>query len=222
LDLIENHFQQLLKEIDGPLAGGHSTVVDLKEPLAGFALDITTEFLLGSYIWSSTKDPSVSNTWGPIFANTLNDAFRWIAKRERLKVFYWLIDGVGFRRSCKEARTMVDKLITLSREAIHNGKDEGQQFAFAELLQENTDPVFVKDQFLNLLLAGRDTSAALLCWIFYILGREQGVLRQLKEELTTYLGTDKNRLPTRAVLNQMTALDNFICESKSLISQFAT
>lgn len=117
---------------------------------------------------------------------------------------------------------MVDKLITLSREAIHNGKDEGQQFAFAELLQENTDPVFVKDQFLNLLLAGRDTSAALLCWIFYILGREQGVLRQLKEELTTYLGTDKNRLPTRAVLNQMTALDNFICESKSLISQFAT
>ena len=217
LELVEKHFQRLLARI-GAAESKDPLVVDLKEPLFDLSLDITTEFLLGP-VTEQVEEKSLvggRTSFHEEFARAFNTAFYWVSRRERLKGLYWLIDGLEFRRSCRKARAIVDKMVmTAARDMENDTSDEAskQHAGLARLLKDDPDPGRVRDQFLNLLLAGRDTSGSLLCWILYVLAREPGVFNAVKSEMCGIIRNDKHRKPTKAELNQMTTLDHFISES---------
>ncbi|KAF2666146.1 cytochrome P450 [Microthyrium microscopicum] len=225
LELVEKHFQKLLGKIGGDGAGEKdgSFFANMKPPLFDLSLELTTEFLLGDpaiftgktgISEASTSDSSV---WGTEFAKEYNTAFKWIYKRERLKQFYWLVNTKELRDSCRATRDIVARVIGQAYEALKdNSTSLGQHIAFAPLLHQGVDTEFVRDQFLNLLLAGRDTSGSLLCWIFYALSREPGLFKMLKEEMEGLLGEDRERKPSKSELGRMVLLDQFMTETLRL------
>ncbi|KAI5359826.1 Putative cytochrome P450 [Septoria linicola] len=212
LGLIERHFQLLHKAIisDGdPDHTAAEATVDIKQHLLDLSLRLTTEFLLGADV-----DSTSTKRWTEDFATEFNTAFRWISKRERLKAFHWLVDSLEFRKSCSAAQRLADDAISQAIEArLQDNTATETYVAFEPMLREGHDPKLIRDQFMNILLAGRDTSGALLAWVFYILAREPGLVDTLRDEIESTLGTEKTRLPSKTELNGMTKLDQFICET---------
>lgn len=222
LDLFERGFQQLQGSMDLQAFSSQSrpagVEVDIKELLLDLSLKMITDFLLGVSV-----DPgmTVSNEaeWTTRFAAEFNIAFKWISKRERFKIFYWMVDGLEFRRSCSAAKRLVDELICRAMELRRTGKLSNAStetyVALESLLRHEQDPKPIRDQYMNLILAGKDTSGALLSWVFYALAREPQMVAELVGEIESMLGPDETQKPDKTELNAMVRLDRFICESKS-------
>jgi cytochrome P450 len=72
------------------------------------------------------------------------------------------------------------------------------------------DPILVRDETLNILLAGRDTTASLLTSTLYALSQNPGVLARLRAEILSVVGPARAPVPDdiramkylRAVLNE--------------------
>ena len=61
------------------------------------------------------------------------------------------------------------------------------------LLQAGLDDDRVKDQMLTMLIAGHDTSTALLAWSLYLLGSDRALMQRLESELAARWGTIGHR-----------------------------
>lgn len=211
LNLIERHFQQLLQTLKPDATA--EQVVDIKKHFLELSLRLTTEFMLGENSQSSSE-------WIDKLALHFNTALKWVSKRERMKAFYWMVDGLEFRRSCKASQSLIDDLIRQAFKRRQSEKDYGSDtesyVAFETLLRQERDPEPIRSQFMNFLLAGRDSTGALLSWIFYALAREPSLQTKLREEIENVLGSDATRTPTKPELNSMTLLDQFVSESKSV------
>lgn len=206
LGLIERHFQILQKAMMS------ASAVNVKDHLLDLSLKLTTEFLLGEELRATTAN---STLWTDDFAAEYNTAFEWISKRERLKALYWVVDSFQFRKSCSVVQSLVDDAVCHAQELrkLEKSAREGNRFAALDsLLRQERDPELVRDQFMNLLLAGRDTSGASLCWAFYALAREPQVLTRIRQEIENIVGRDR-RAPTKSELNSMTTLDQFFTET---------
>lgn len=57
------------------------------------------------------------------------------------------------------------------------------------LVAETQDPIELRSQCLNILLAGRDTTASLLSWPVLLLARHSAVFNKLREEIIQNFGT---------------------------------
>lgn len=82
------------------------------------------------------------------------------------------------------------------------------------LLAATQDRTVIRSELLNILLAGRDTTAALLSNVLWDLPRHPDVLARLREEITTIVGPDS--LPTYEQLKEMKYLRAIINESQRL------
>ncbi|PKX90117.1 cytochrome P450 [Aspergillus novofumigatus IBT 16806] len=58
-----------------------------------------------------------------------------------------------------------------------------------ELAKVRKDPVEIRSQLLHTLLAGRDTTAGLLCWALWNLSRQPRIYRKLRESVLDTFGT---------------------------------
>lgn len=222
LNLFERGFQRLQESMilqEPPADPGTGFVVDVKERLLDLSLRMITDFLLGT-----SADPgataSDATDWMDKFAAEFNTAFKWISKRERFKIFYWMVDGLEFRKSCSAAKRLVDELICRAMELRKTGKlgsaSSETYIALEPLLHHEQDPKPIRDQYMNLILAGKDSSGALLSWVFYALAREPLLLAELTEEIECTLGSDETCKPNKTELNAMLKLDRFVCETLRL------
>lgn len=155
LNIFRDAADNLLNAI--PREGG---VVDLQPLFFRLALDVTTEFLFGESI-ESLKVPE--STGEQTFAEAFNIAQEYIAKRFRLLDLYWLIDGKKFRDECKKVHYFADKII--DRNLSENSLDSQGKYVLLRAMSENTpDRTVHRCQIINILTAGRDTTACLLSW----------------------------------------------------------
>ena len=76
------------------------------------------------------------------------------------------------------------------------------------LIQETRNKKELRDQCLNVLLAGRDTTACCLSWTLRLLARHPQVLERLRKEIDEVVGLGENASqPTRVDLKKMRYLD---------------
>lgn len=75
------------------------------------------------------------------------------------------------------------------------------------------DDHLIRDQLLTMLIAGHDTSTALLAWVLLLLGQHPAILAQVRAEVDRVLGT---RPPTLDDLDQLLLLDQVIKETLRL------
>lgn len=81
------------------------------------------------------------------------------------------------------------------------------------IAESDMDDQLIRDQLLTMLIAGHDTSTALLSWTLYLLGKHPEVMRQAQAEVRAVLG---DAPPAMEHLLQMPLLTQIIDESLRL------
>ena len=146
-------------------------VVDLQPLFFLLTLDVTTAAVLGR---STNSLQDQGSKLGLQFANAFDQGQHYLAIRGRLGDFYWVLGGKKFRDACKFVHNFVDSIVqdSLSRKQCSDEeetKEEGYLFIDA-LIRETRDARAIRDQLVNILLAGRDTTACLLSWTLCVEG----------------------------------------------------
>lgn len=149
-----NDLIQLIRESD--------RIVDLQPLFFRLTLDTTTAFLFGESTRSLLSPEIVGER---NFANAFNSAQRWVVERYRFQDLYWMIDGRGFRRAGRDVREFADKIIDRNLQPNRCRTDgEGKQIFLDAVEQRTSNRAALRGQIINLLVAGRDTTACLLSW----------------------------------------------------------
>ena len=184
-----------------------SGVVDLQPLFFRLTLDISTEFLFGESVKSLKAPTSASEQ---TFGDAFNTAQAFVAKRFRLPDLYWLIGGSEFRKACNDVHRFADQIIDRN---LSRGSEKGA--VFLDLLAEKTaNRDALRGQIISLLAAGRDTTACLLTWTFFLLVRHPKVLEKLREEVNTACSDLANL--TRTELRKISYLQNVLKETLRL------
>ncbi|QDS75299.1 hypothetical protein FKW77_001309 [Venturia effusa] len=152
------------------------------------------------------------------FAQAFNEVQVYIQHRSRLGDFYWLSGGKKFRKACKTVSDFADWLIDhgLRREKISSAT-AGQKgkYVFLDTIAEAVKTKeALRGQTVNILAAGRDTTAGLLSWVFFLLVRHPKVLQALRLEINQ--ATSNHEPTTRIMLRNMTYLQNILKEALRL------
>lgn len=102
------------------------------------------------------------------FANSFELAQEGLAKRFRLAPFHFLYSPTDFRRACRNVHRFVEKYIRERRLAEIDSVAENSNttsWFIDQVAAESDSEVDLRDQLLNVLLAGRDTTACCLSWM---------------------------------------------------------
>ncbi|KAL8827418.1 MAG: hypothetical protein Q9170_007023, partial [Blastenia crenularia] len=176
-----------------------------------FTLDIATDFLLGRSVDSLTNADSS-------FAQAFNEVLRV----QRLKTITgplgWLIPRQNFRRGLKAMDSYIEPLIqdTLRfscKGSIADGIGVAHQTFLQSLATVTKDRKVIRDQIINILLAGRDATAGILSFLFRGLSANPTVYAKLRAEIIFKI--DPVKLPY-ADLNNLSYLRHVINETLRL------
>jgi len=145
--------------------------IDLQPLFFQITFDTTTYLLFGKSM-NSLKATSTHDAASAAEAE-FSEAFRisqyYLFRRGRLGDLYWLIGGKEFQKHCSIVHRFIDEAVqeALSVE-YQDGKAADVHSFLDALIQETRDPRFLRDQLLNVMLAGRDTTACCLTWTLYV------------------------------------------------------
>ena len=209
LATFEIHLDQLIKAI--PKDG---STVNLQDLFFMLTMDSATEFLFGESTNCLAPEPSHGNIE---FAEAFNRSQEAIAEGFRTgKVGQWL-RGSMTETDRKFCQDFVDKFVrngleyrkTLDVEKVDAKADDRYVF-LQELVKRTTDPVQLRAELMNILLAGRDTTASLLSDTWFVLARRPDIWAKLREEVDA-LGGEK---PTFQQIKDMKYLKWVLNECK--------
>lgn len=137
-------------------------IIDLQPHFFRLTLDTSTAFLFGESVRSLITPEAVGEQ---TFATAFNTAQQWITKRYRLLDLYWFINGKEFRQACKDVHKFADQIIDRNLSPDRAGNDQTGKYVFLDAVAQNSsDRTALRGQIINLLAAGRDTTACLLSW----------------------------------------------------------
>lgn len=187
-------------------------IIDLQPLFFRLTFDTTTFLLFGETL-SSLQNIEIAGQESE-FAQAFNLGQEYLAHRGRLGPFYWIANTPEFRRACRASHHFVDHAIQkaldtdLTRPKILVDEMKEQYVFIDALIQETKNKKELRDQCLNVLLAGRDTTACCLTWTFRLLARHPKVLNKLRKEIEAITGLGEEALlPTREDLKKMRYLD---------------
>jgi cytochrome P450 len=210
LDLLERHVTNFFQ-----LIPGDGSTVDLHELFFRLTMDTATEFLLGSSIYTLVTGNSEENQ---AFVNAINYSQRCLIDGARLGGLLPFYRDSKFDASNEICHKFIEKFVFKlldSRKSVENGVTPNittNRYVFRkELAKVTNDPNELRDQVLNLLLAGRDTTASLLSNVFFMLSRRKDFFFRLQGEVAK-LGGER---PSFERLKQMKYLHSVINECKS-------
>jgi cytochrome P450 len=158
--------------------------VDLMPLFYKLTLDSSTAFLFGES--TGSLKTSEANEFGAAF----EAAQLWAVWKSRLPNFLQLYTPKKMREANATCHKFVDHYVQLALKRRREELKKSANYVFLEAVAEDTqDPKELRDQMLNVLLAGRDTTAAVLGFTFFLLARRSDVVRKLREELESTFGT---------------------------------
>lgn len=205
LALEEKHVQNLFSRL--PIEPGSWTpAVDLVPLFFNLTLDTATEFLFGQSVHSqnislaedqspragtSTKEKRLD--WSS-FGRCFDGANLTITYRSRLMDLYYLYSPRSFQKDCQEVHRFADHYVDLAlaeggEKNTVDSSGKGSYVFLQELAKATRDPDELRSQLLNILLAGRDTTAGLLGWTFYLLARHPDIVARLREAVLDTFGS---------------------------------
>ncbi|KAF9267504.1 cytochrome P450 [Marasmius fiardii PR-910] len=182
--------------------------LDFQDLMGKFTLDSATEFLFGSCVnnlasplpYPHRETSHYQTTRADEFAKAFLEAQEGISARERLGPVWPLLEIFEdkVKRPMKIVSAFVDPIIAEAiakkkaglRESKEKIEDVGEDETLLDHLVDITDdPVVLKDATLNIMIAGRDTTAATLTFIVYFLATHPHVTARLRQEVLEAVGT---------------------------------
>ncbi|KAI6168961.1 cytochrome P450 [Pisolithus thermaeus] len=216
-DLFEKHTEVALSQAKARLREGYP--VDFQDMISRFTLDSATEFLFGKNM-EHTNHPS------NVFARAFADAQSHTALRGRLGTFwrlaeFWsdrvkketevcykfidpiLKDALEMKRSMREGKQSIGQVWSEEKVVLGNT-------LLGDLIDCTDDITVIRDEIMNILIAGRDTTASTLTFLVYMLSQHPDVLRRLRAEILSRVGSSgrptsedvEEMKYTRAVINE--------------------
>lgn len=203
LELFETHVQKLIG-----LLGGKGQEVDVDALFYRYTLDIAMDFLLGHSV------DSLGNPHNE-FAEAFGEVQRVQSHIARVGPFNRFISRKSFRKGLRVMEDFVQPIITQCL-LLNPGtlKDvESQSFLHA-LANATRDRKVIRDQIVAVLLAGRDTTAGTLSFLFHELSQHPKVVQRLRQEIMNKVGS--HRAPTYEDLKDMGYLQHCMSETMRL------
>ncbi|KAF8585531.1 cytochrome P450 [Ramaria rubella] len=231
-ETFNTHAEVVISRMKERFARGEA--VDFQDIMSRFTLDSATEFLFGSCVHSlSAQLPYAHNSSRKdtlnFFSSHSSDKFaaaflqaqqqiakrNWLANvwplaefwkdktKDSMKLIYEYIDPI-----LKEAVTK--KKVKVGGSSPKDAIEDNSLTLLDHLVVHTSDFVMLRDEILNILIAGRDTTMATLTYAIYCLSQYPNVLATLREEILRQVGP--SRQPTfddvkeckflRAVINE--------------------
>lgn len=182
LPMYEEHIQHMLTHI-----AGDGSTVDLQELFFNLTMDSATEFLFGKSTDTLIKGVSHPKT------DRFTEAFTYVTERmardfRTARLSRFLPD----QKRKDDSEFIVNFARDIIQDAIHDSdniekgiEEKKKQYTFLhELLKITKDPYILQSETLNVLLAGRDTTASLLSHTFFELARNPEVWQKLQSEVS--------------------------------------
>ncbi|KAK6996014.1 glycosyltransferase family 39 protein [Favolaschia claudopus] len=228
-DIFDKYANEALRQTASRLREGYA--VDIQDISSRFTLDSGTEFLFGKSVdslaaglaYPSNSSQKNPDTFSSHPSNTFIDAFlkgqqvhcgrsrfgnKWALNE------FWE-DGV------KPHRQVIDQFIEpILNNAIEDqaqekkDPDSQNNTLLSHLLETTKDKAIIRDEILNILLAGRDTTAAAITFGVYMLAEHSDIAGKLRAEIRDKIGT--SRRPTHEDIKNMPYLRAFINETLRL------
>ncbi|KAG9946393.1 putative cytochrome 52A4, partial [Aureobasidium melanogenum] len=209
LAVFEKHLRVLLPMLGGSKDG---QTVDAMDLFFKFTLDASTAFLLGHSV-NSLENPQ--DRFSDAFA-TVQNVQSTIARVGPLNRF---VPRKAFYESLnimeQFIQPFIEQTLQLTPEELEkkSKSDEGYNFLYA-LASFTRDRTVLRDQLTAVLLAGRDTTACTLSWLFSEISRRPDIVAKLRREIEEHVGMDN--MPTYAHLKNMRYLTHVINETLRL------
>jgi cytochrome P450 len=234
-DIFDRHADVAIGKMKARFKEGYA--VDFQDVVSRFTLDSATEFLFGHDIGTlsdplpypffhssnsgSSSSLSQTQTFSARFSRSFSDAQSSTAFRSRFGEMWPLVEfwKDKTKEKIKPIHEFLEPImkegVRRRKEAEAKAKESGVEVKESEtvldhLIHYTDDPILLRDEILNLAVAGRDTTASLLSFTTYMLSQHPDILRRLREEILTTIGP--SRRPTyddlrdmkylRAVLNE--------------------
>ncbi|KAI0645640.1 cytochrome P450 [Trametes meyenii] len=226
-DIFDRHAQDALRQMRVRMREGYA--VDWQDLVSRFTMDSATEFLFGRNIRSlstglpypPTSDIARLQTFTPAsdeFSHAFLEAQIASAKRGRYQRAWALTEF--WKDKVDAQKAAIDKFINpiltealqkkAQREAGGDAKVTEEDTLLSQLLKVTDDYNIIHDEIINILLAGRDTTACTLTFAIYRLAEQPEVFEKLREEVLSIVGATRrpsyddvrNMKYLRAVINE--------------------
>ncbi|EMD30996.1 hypothetical protein CERSUDRAFT_120204 [Gelatoporia subvermispora B] len=228
-ETFERHSEVVLSVIRGRCG----LPIDFQDLVGRFTLDSATEFLLGDCVHSlrklipgGAKSASQNGDVDPdTFAQALFEVQAQVSKRGRLAPVWPLFELFRdkTRQNVKILHCFINPIIQRALERQRSQKEADERHGVAipeqtslldELVALTDDPKLIADETVNILIAGRDTTAGTLSFLVYLLTQHADVLRRLRNEVLQHVGP--TRAPTAGDFRDMKFLRACINETLRL------
>ncbi len=202
LEAAERHLRILFRALPEENSSGWTEERDIMPLIFNFTLDVSTEFLFGRSVNSQTAVVSSpghgSNTEvkkNIEFARALNFSQEYIGWRIRFQGLYWLANSKKFREACKTVKEFTDQFVRLAldsaSERIAPAAGQKEKFVLLDSLVATTkNPQELRDQVLQILVAGRDTTSSLLSWTILLLSHHSEYFNYLHKTVLEHFGSE--------------------------------
>ncbi|KAI9727266.1 MAG: hypothetical protein M1828_006885 [Chrysothrix sp. TS-e1954] len=199
-------FERTVSELI-PLLDCNGQAVDVKDLFLKYTLDAATDFLLGRNVQSLTKP----NAFAEAFAHVQHTQ-SLVARTGPLN---WAVPRRAFHRHMRTINSFVesfiDEALALSPAELEKRTSSVNGYTFLHAIASYTrDRSVLRDQIVNVLLAGRDTTALTLSFLFHELARNPDVVAKLRSEIQQTCGMHAQ--PTYANLKSMRYLQHNLSE----------
>lgn len=149
------------------------------------------------------------------FGEAFDEGTQFVAHQVRFGKLTRIFPGKNnFKENQKVVHDFVDRYVVkaLAEKSRLGGEkpaaENGRYVFIDELVRQTSDPVIIRSELLNILLAGRDTTASLLTNVWFILSQRPDIWSHLQAEVAKLDGARptfeqlKNLKYLKAVLNE--------------------
>ncbi|KAB8069709.1 cytochrome P450 [Aspergillus leporis] len=206
-----------------------SSTVDLQELFFLYTLDSATEFLFGQSFGMLKKRKSTvesgtfkRSTGEPGFAEAFHYSQKAVLTRSMLgplSALYRDRKADDCNRICRGfAQQFVEEAVYAAAAKKGEGEEDmekkgKQKHIFShELASRTSDQRRILDELMNVLLAGRDTTASLLSNLFFVLAKNPRIWKKLRDEVSVLQGQP----PTYEQLRRLKYIQYCVNESLRL------
>lgn len=208
LEMLDRHVDCLLQAI--PRDG---STVDLQLLFSRLTLDFATEFLFGESTHCLAPGTSTESLAG--VSDALDRLQAQLASQRMslvFKLFRKFFPNFQSRKDLKLVHSVVDQWVQIGlerRRSHHVEKtNDGRYIFLYELIDNTEDPLKIRSELMNILLASRDTTTSLLSNVFFFLAKKPEIWTKLQIEVEKLIGQRpsheqiKNMKYLRAVINE--------------------
>jgi cytochrome P450 len=176
---------------------------------------IATDFLFGQS--TDVLGTGESREKGVKFGEAFAYATEYVGNVARLGPLAKLLPDKKYDESEKYVHEYlqyyVHRALDQRKDGAEKPDEDSKRYVFIEQLAKSiSDPKKIQDELLNILLAGRDTTAGLLSHLFYILARNPDIFEKLRAEVNKLEG----REPTFEQIKDMKYLQYCLNEALRL------